>query len=98
MDELEKRVLKIESWKNGNGARGAEVRLQDVENDVLELKGKCVTYMTDEATEKMVQAAFRGFVAAAQNKDKTAVAKIKAFAPYFATIGAIATALLTVLK
>jgi hypothetical protein len=67
MEDIEKRVLKIESWKNGNGARGAEVRLQDVERFITENKARSEHYMTDEATEKMVDAPFRGFVSAAQN-------------------------------
>jgi hypothetical protein len=98
MDDIEKRIVKIESWKNGNGAKGAEQRLQIVEEFMSDMKLEKTHFMTDEATDKMVQAAVSGFISAAQNKDKTFVAKVRAFSPYFATIGAVVAAMLAALK
>ena len=72
------RLLHVEVWQNGNGAKGAEVRLQGVEHDVLTLKECLGASQTDEAIERIASAAARSIVKGARDRDKTAVEKMKA--------------------
>lgn len=80
------RLLHVELWKNGNGARGAEARLQGVEHDVLTLKECLGESKTDEAIERIASAAARSIVKGARDRDKTVVEKVKAFAAILSPI------------
>ena len=76
--EQSDRILRFESWKTGNGARGAEARLQEVEHGVAVLKECLGETKTDEAIERIAAAAARSIVKGARERDKTMVEKMKA--------------------
>ena len=76
--EQSDRILVAEQWRNGNGARGAEARLQGVEHDMLALKECLGASKTDEAIERIASAAARSIVKGARDRDKTVVEKMKA--------------------
>ena len=93
------RLLNVELWKNGNGARGAEVRLQGVEHDVLTLKECLGASQTDEAIERIASAAARSIVKGARDRDKTVVEKVKAVSSILSPIlAALAVVLAAVLS
>jgi hypothetical protein len=48
MSDLPERVRILESWKTGDGARGAEVRLQDVERKTTEIERNCRADLSGE--------------------------------------------------
>lgn len=81
MDEtIEQRVDRLEYWRNGNGAKGAEARLQEVEKWKEE-------FVTQEAVTGIIsdaaKAAAHQIVNNARSRDKTVTERIKAFGPYF---------------
>ena len=71
-------LLKMATWRDGNGAKGAEARLQEVEKGVTLLKECLGASQTDEAIERIASAAARSIVKGARDRDKTAVEKMKA--------------------
>ena len=77
-DGHETALVKISTWRDGNGARGAEARLQEVEKGVILLKECLGASQTDEAIERIASAAARSIVKGARDRDKTAVEKMKA--------------------
>jgi len=92
------RVRTIELWRNGNGAKGAEVRLQDAEKSVRALEDADPDKRLNalEADVKVIQqvtdASIRFSVGTAlDERDKTAVARVKAWGPIVAaTVAALA--------
>lgn len=88
------RLLHFELWKNGNGARGAEARLQGAEHDVLALKECLGASKTDEAIERIASAAARSIVKGARERDKTTVEKVKAVAAVLSPVCAAAAVIL----
>ena len=89
------RLLNIEIWKRGNGARGAEARLQEVEDDVVKLKECFGASSTDAAIERIASAAARSIIKGAREKDMTAVAKLRAMGPLLTGIAALVAAAIT---
>ena len=89
------RLLNIEIWKRGNGARGAEARLQEVENDVVKLKECFGASSSDDAIERIASAAARSIIKGAREKDMTAVAKLRAMGPLLTGIAALVAAAIT---
>lgn len=93
---LSDRTRSLEYWRNGNGASGAEERLQAVEDGLLyysreripqrlncvEADMAAVQRIADHAIEHGVRGAVNDTL---DKRDKTAIAKIKAWGPYFAT-------------
>ena len=83
------RLGEVELWWKGNGVKGAEDRLRWLEENA----------MTQEKVEAIIDSASRKtaheIVASARQRDMTSTAKIKAWAPYFATACALLTAVLT---
>jgi len=63
IEDHEKRIVKIESWKNGNGAKGAEDRLQYLEERAQ--PDRCVglialkEYIEEEKTAREKRRKFR---------------------------------------
>jgi len=88
------RIRSLEIWKNGNGARGAEMRLQDVEGILASVKSCIDKVSSDENIARIAQIAAKGVVDNARTKDRTVVSKVKAFAPYFAAACAMIAAVL----
>lgn len=84
LDSHSDRILSIEHWRNGNGAKGAEARLQAVECETTELRECLGASKTEEAIERIASVAALSIVKNARGRDRTAVEKVKAFAPYFA--------------
>jgi hypothetical protein len=98
-DDLSDRLYKQEYWRDGNGARGAEARLQDVEKAAAELPG----IKADLAVVKLVaDAKLEGiegmFTKTLDARDKTVLAYIKAFGPWIPAIAAIGIAIIKVAK
>jgi hypothetical protein len=89
------RLLNIEIWKRGNGARGAEARLQEVENDVVKLKECFGASSSDDAIERIASAAARSIIKGAREKDMTTVAKLRAMGPLLTGIAALVAAAIT---
>lgn len=48
MSDLAERVRVLENWKTGDGARGAEIRLQDVERKTAEIERDCLVDLSQE--------------------------------------------------
>ena len=101
LDELEDdgisrsdRLLNLEIWHKGNGARGAEARLQGVENDIMTLRECLGASKSEEAIERIVAATARSIVKGARDRDRTAVEKIKAVA---AILGPICAAVAVII-
>jgi len=92
------RILSLEHWRNGNGARGAEARLQYVEGEMEELRGCLGASKTDEAIERIAAAAARSIVKGARERDRTAVEQVKAWAPYFAALCGLGAGLIGLLR
>ena len=92
--EMSDRIHAGEMWRNGNGARGAEVRLQLVEAEIDKVT-KCIDKVaSDESIAKIASVAVKGVIDNAKNRDRTVISKAKAFAPYFAGICGVATAVI----
>lgn len=85
-----KRLYALEIWKNGNGARGAEARLQGVEHDVSVLKECLGATQTDETIERIAAVAARSVIKNARERDRTTVEKLKAAAALISPILAAA--------
>jgi hypothetical protein len=96
--ELSDRTHALEMWRNGNGAKGAEARLQAVETDVSDVKSCIERVASDESIARIAKEAVKGVINNARDKDRTLVSKAKAFAPYFAAgcmlVATVATAIL----
>ena len=97
MSEISDRTYRMEIWKDGNGARGAESRLQEVEGILASVKSCIDKVSSDESISRIARAAVVGVIDNAKKRDMTVVSKVKAFAPYFAAICMIAATVLTVL-
>jgi len=104
VDELEDegssrsdRLLNLEIWKRGNGAKGAELRLQEAEASMVALKECVQRAQSDEAIERIAKAAARGVIENARGKDKTTVAKLRAMGPLFTGIAALVAAIVTLI-
>lgn len=96
IEGLSERTRSLEYWRNGNGAAGAEERLQAVEDGLLyysreripqrlncvEADMAAVQRIADHAIQNGVQGAVNETL---DKRDKTAIAKIRAWGPYFAT-------------
>ena len=85
-DGHETALVKISTWRDGNGARGAEARLQEVEKGVTLLKECLGASQTDEAIERIASAAARSIVKGARDRDKTTVERVKAVAAILSPI------------
>ena len=96
-DGYSNRILKIETWRDGNGAKGAEKRLQEVEDDVVKLKECFGASSTDEAIERIASAAARSIVKGAREKDMTTVAKMRAMGPLLTGIAALVASIVTLI-
>ena len=97
VDKRGDRIHSLEIWRNGNGARGAEARLQIMESDMVHLKACIENVASDESIAKIAQVAVKGIIENARNKDRTLVNKAKAFAPYFAAGCALVAGLVAAL-
>jgi hypothetical protein len=102
-------IRAIDQWRKGNGAQGAEGRLQCTEAVLLD-------YQVSRAPERLnaieadigaLQKIADGRISAAigesvrttlDARDRTAIAYLKAFGPYAATIAALAAAILAGIK
>ena len=93
-DGYSNRLLKAETWRDGNGARGAEARLQEVEKGVTLLKECLGATQTDAAIERIASAAARSIVKGARERDKTMVEKVKAVAAILSPVCAAAAVIL----
>jgi len=91
LDEIEDRLdthstalQRLSIWRDGNGSKGAEVRLQDVEVILMEMK-TCVDRVTSEdGIARIAQVAVKGVINNARDRDRTTISKVKAWAPWFA--------------
>ncbi len=77
------RLNDVEYWKNGNGGRGAEVRLQEVEDTVQTLLRISSASRPDDEIQRIAKVTATTIVENAREKDRTAVARVRAWAPYF---------------
>lgn len=89
------RLLNIEIWKRGNGARGAEDRLQETERAMASLKDCLREAQSDEEISKIATAAARGIIHDARQRDKTFVAKLRVLGPLLTGIAALVAAIVT---
>jgi hypothetical protein len=94
-DGYSTRLLKVETWKDGNGAKGAEKRLQEVEDDVVKLKECFGASSADDAIERIASAAARSIVKGAREKDMTTVAKMRAAGPLLTGLAAVVASVVT---
>jgi hypothetical protein len=111
VDELEDegscrsdRLLNLEIWKRGNGAKGAEDRLQaqeaksmETERAITALKECLQRAQSDETIEKIATAAANGVISNARNRDKTTVAKLRAMGPLMTGAAALVAAIVTLI-
>jgi len=94
-DGYSTRLLKVETWKDGNGARGAETRLQEAEVEIVKLKECFGASSADDAIERIASAAARSIVKGAREKDMTTVAKMRAAGPLLTGAAALIASLVT---
>ena len=94
---LSDRAHALEQWRNGNGAKGAEARLQTVETDMSSMKVCIDKVASDESIARIAREAAKAVVSNARDKDRTLVSKVKAFAPYFAAVCMLVATMVTVL-
>ena len=97
-DAMSATVDHIEQWRRGNGAKGAELRLQEVEKTTMEVKNCMERVASDERIEQIAAAAVKGIVGNAKLRDKTFVAKLQSIGPIFLGVAAVITAIAAVLK
>jgi hypothetical protein len=102
-------IRSIDQWRKGNGAQGSEARLQCVENATYDLQSVRVSErlnlmeadivalqrIADGKISDAVSASMRATMDA---RDRTAIAYIKAFAPWVAAIAAIVATIVAGLK
>jgi hypothetical protein len=93
-DDLSDRVYKQEYWRDGNGARGAEIRLQCTEAalsslpamksdlDAVKLVADAKLIGIEDAVGKAIDA-----------RNNTILAYVKSFSPYAAALAAILVAI-----
>ena len=88
VENLEIRVIKLEHWRNGNGARGAEERLRETEQAVRELElhhhNEGISLQQQINTE--LASVRDDILARIQKRDKAWVQRLKALAPYAAML------------
>jgi hypothetical protein len=94
-DSHSDRLLNLEIWKRGNGAKGAEDRLQATETTMASLKECLRSAQSDEAIERIATAAANGVIASARTRDKTTVAKLRALGPLLTGAAALLAAIVT---
>jgi predicted NBD/HSP70 family sugar kinase len=94
---LSDRIHAGEIWRNGNGAKGAEARLQTVEKEMSDIKTCVEKVASDEGIARIAREAARAVVSNARDKDRTLISKVKAFAPYFAAVCMLIATVMTVL-
>lgn len=93
------RIYALEYWRNGNGAKGAEARLQEVEKGYVVLKECLGADKSDEAIERIAAATARSIVKGARERDRTVVEKVKAVSALLSPIlAALAVVLAAVLS
>ena len=102
-------IQSLDQWRKGNGAQGAEARLQCVEGAAYRLDTERVPERLNcaEADILALQRIADGKISdavsisvhtAMDSRDKTAIAYIKAFAPWVAALLALATTLIGAIK
>jgi len=85
----EKRIGKLETWKNGNGLMGAAEMI------------KCHEGRIDEAEKHQIMEPFilqETFAKAMKERSKSKEGMIRAFGPYFAALCTLAAATVVLLK
>lgn len=86
MADVAERIRLLEYWKNGNGTRGAETRLQLVEQKLDKVEDEYVKKTELEVMESNI-------LEAILNRGKSAQEWLKTLAPYFALAGTLWIAL-----
>ena len=84
-------IQKLEQWGFGNGGRGAEQRLQKLEDKFPEIEAtlEAVKMVADSKIESSIEGVLN-------RRERTVLAYIKAFGPLVSGLAAIALALLAV--
>lgn len=96
-------IQSIEQWRKGNGAQGAEARLQCVEEAAVKLAEERIGPRLNiaeadiQALQKIADGKLTAVVgetvkSALDARDKTAIAYVKAFSPYAVALAAILVA------
>ena len=104
LDSHSSRIQSLEQWRQGNGARGSEERLQCVELYTAELNKANLRPRLNlaesdiKALQRIADSAIMEGVHTAVNetmdkRDKTAIAKIKAWGPIVAALCALGAAM-----
>jgi len=96
--ETSDRVAALEYWRNGNGARGAEVRIQDLEKNMSTVLTTVPGLITSEEADKIAKSAVHHIVEQARSKDRTWVSKTRAVALVMIPIASVICALIALLK
>jgi hypothetical protein len=90
-DSISDRVLGLEYWRNGNGSRGAEARLQTVEGIVADIPAmRADIEVVKIVADAKIERAIKGVM---DKRDKTVIAYVKAFGPYVAALAAVVASL-----
>ncbi len=92
LDTHSSEIQRVRIWALDGNGDSAETRLKLVEKASADLRA-CVEHAaSDEAIERIAQAAVKSVIDNAKHRDRTAVSKVKAFAPYFAAACALVAA------
>jgi uncharacterized protein (DUF305 family) len=94
LDEQSAEIQSLNQWRKGNGAKGAEDRLQSVEEGMKEIR----VGITDGDISKIALAASSLIVGTARDRDRTFVMKLKAVGPIVAAICALVVVIIQALK
>ena len=102
-------IQSLDQWRKGNGAKGAEARIQGTEDAALSYytsrvpeRLNCVE-VNIEALQRIADGKIQDTVSlsvhsAMDARDRTAIAYIKAFAPWVAALLALAATLIGAIK
>jgi hypothetical protein len=83
LDIHSSKIRGLEQWKDGNGAKGAEARLQCVEEVVVENRSAAGAIINDDIVKRIGMAAAEHIKLSARDRDKSFSMKARAIAPYF---------------
>ena len=84
LDTQSENVGRLLRWGLEGNGDSADSRLRNVEVDMVAIKACVERVASEESIAKIAQAAVRGVIGNARDKDRTFVSKAKAFSPYFA--------------
>jgi predicted nucleic acid-binding Zn-ribbon protein len=96
LDTHSSELQRVTRWALDGNGECAQTRIKNVEGDMVEIR-KCVEKVaSDESIAKIAAVAVKEVIGNARTRDKTMIAKLRAFAPYFAAFCALVAGIIAV--